>query len=117
MKRQFVTLLLLCVCTVMAVAQKITVSGVVMDGSSEQKEGLPGATVVLLSPKDSSQVAGIASNLEGKFTLPSVKSGNYILRVSYVGYVSVLKNLCVAIIGPKQRQPSMFHQNICRHEV
>lgn len=96
MKRQVVTLLLLCVCTVMAVAQKITVSGVVMDGSSEQKEGLPGATVVLLSPKDSSQVAGIASNLEGKFTLPSVKSGNYILRVSYVGYVSVLKNLSLA---------------------
>ena len=30
---------------------------------------------------------------------------------------SVLKNLCVAIIGPKHRHPSMFHQNICFQEV
>ena len=93
MKRYVLTLLLSCLCGAMAFAQKITVSGIVLDGTSEQKEGLPGATVVLLTPRDSSQVAGVASNMEGKFSLTPVKSGNYILRVSYVGYVSVLKNL------------------------
>ena len=93
MKRYVLTLLLSYLCGAMAFAQKITVSGIVLDGTSEQKEGLPGATVVLLTPRDSSQVAGVASNMEGKFSLTPVKSGNYILRVSYVGYVSVLKNL------------------------
>ena len=72
-------------------AQKITVSGLVMDGDAN--EPLMGASVVLLAPKDSSQVAGVATNLEGKFNLPAVKKGNYILRVSYMGFVSQFKNL------------------------
>ena len=72
-------------------AQKITVSGLVMDGDAN--EPLMGASVVLLAPKDSSQVAGVATNLEGKFTLPAVKQGSYILRVSYMGFVSQFKNL------------------------
>lgn len=77
----------------LGMAQKIAVSGVVND--SETKEPLPGATVVLLQPKDSSQVVGIATNLEGEFTLPNVKAGNYILRVSYIGYFATYRNLAL----------------------
>ena len=74
-----------------AVAQKITVTGLVMDGSLN--EPLPGAAVVLLQPKDSSLVEGVSSDLEGKFKLPSVKAGNYIFRISYIGFQTFTRNL------------------------
>ena len=48
-------------------AQKVTVSGSVVDGSLN--EPMPGASVVLLQPKDSAQAAGVSSDLEGKFKL------------------------------------------------
>ena len=75
----------------MAVAQKITVSGVIMDGTLN--EPLPGAAIVLLQPKDSVLVAGVSSDAEGKFKLPTVKSGNYIFRISYIGFQSYTRNI------------------------
>ncbi|MBR6031033.1 MAG: TonB-dependent receptor [Bacteroidaceae bacterium] len=74
-----------------AVAQKVTLSGVVMDGA--MNEPLPGAAVVLLQPKDSSLVAGVSSDVEGKFKLPSLKAGNYIFRISYIGFQTHTRNL------------------------
>ncbi len=88
---RFSSLLILCLCSIMAVAQKVTVSGIVMDGST--KDVLPGAAVVLLQPKDSVLMAGVSSDLEGKFKLPTVKAGNYILRISYIGYQSYTRNI------------------------
>ena len=82
--KRFSTLFILCLCSLVAVAQKVTVSGLVMDGA--QNEPMPGASVVLLQPKDSAQAAGVSSDLEGKFKLPSVKAGNYILRISFMGF-------------------------------
>ena len=75
----------------MAVAQKVTVSGLVMDGA--MNEPMPGASVVLMQPKDSAQAAGASSDLEGKFKLPTVKAGNYILRVSYIGFQTYFRNI------------------------
>lgn len=74
-----------------AVAQKVTVSGLIMDGS--MNEPLTGAAVVLLQPKDSSLVAGVSSDLDGKFKLPSIKAGTYIFRISYIGFQSYTRNL------------------------
>lgn len=85
------TLLILCLCSFVALAQKVTVSGEVMDGSLN--EPMTGASVVLLQPKDSAQVTGASSDLEGKFKLPSVKAGNYIMRVSYMGFQTFYRNL------------------------
>lgn len=82
--RIFVLLLLFLGCFSSVSAQKIAVSGLVMDGTSN--EPLPGASVVLLTPKDSVQQVGAITGLEGRFTLPTVRSGRYILRISYVGY-------------------------------
>ena len=75
-------------------AQKVTVSGLVQDGTLN--EPLPGAAVVLLQPKDSAQAAGISSDLEGKFKLPSVKAGNYILRISYMGFQTYYRNIVLS---------------------
>ncbi len=91
MKKISMCFLLICCCAVNAVAQKVTVSGLVKD--SLTAESLPGASVVLLNVKDSTQAAGINTDMDGKFKLPSVKSGDYILRVSYVGFQTRYRNL------------------------
>ena len=72
-------------------AQKVTVSGLIMDGALN--EPLAGASVVLLQPKDSAQATGVSSDLEGKFKLPAVKAGNYIFRVSYIGFQTYYRNI------------------------
>nr|AIF26855.1 hypothetical protein [uncultured bacterium fosmid pJB135F11] len=91
MKNRIGGLLLLWLCAGLCMAQKIVVSGSVIDAVTT--ESLPGATVVLLQPKDSTQVTGAATDLDGNFSLPAVKSGNYIFRVSFVGYQPVYKDL------------------------
>lgn len=88
---RFQTLLILCLCSLVATAQKVTVSGVVMDGSLN--EPMAGASVVLLQPKDSAQSAGISTDLEGRFKLPAVKAGNYIMRISYMGFQTYYRNI------------------------
>ncbi|MBR3513521.1 MAG: TonB-dependent receptor [Bacteroidaceae bacterium] len=89
MKRLLFTLFVVCL-AIGASAQKITVSGIVVDQTGES---LPSATVVLLEAKDSAQVTGITTQTDGKFTLPKVKAGTYILRVSFVGFRTIYQNL------------------------
>lgn len=89
-KIKYLALMCLMMLSTAAMAQKITVSGRVMDG--EMKDVLPGATVVLLNT-DSTQVTGINSDKDGKYKLPSVKEGDYILRVTFVGYNTHYTNL------------------------
>ena len=52
-------------------------------------------TVRLLSAKDSSLVAGTATDLHGEFVLPKVKPGSYILEFKYLGYHTQYKNVTV----------------------
>ena len=89
--KRYSFLLILCLFSLAAVAQKVALSGLVMDGSLN--EPLAGASVVLLQPKDSAQVAGASSDLEGNFKLPTVKAGNYILRISFMGFQSYYRNI------------------------
>ena len=94
MKRYITPLLLCFLCTLSAVAQKITVSGTVVDAANQ--ETLIGATVVLMQGKDSTQVVAAATNLEGKFTLPTVKKGTYTMRVSYIGYLTLYRDITLS---------------------
>ena len=91
MKRTLLYLVVTLLFPLMLAAQKVTVSGLIMDGSNN--EPMPGATVVLLQPKDSTQVTGALSKEDGQFSLPAVKAGSYIMRISYVGYLAQYKNL------------------------
>lgn len=84
--------MLSCLCQLFVMAQKFQVSGVIEDGAAAG-EGLPGATVVLLHPKDSTQVTGTSTDTEGKFTLPVAKTGAYIMRVSFIGYNTFTRDL------------------------
>lgn len=75
---------LLCTFSIFAQNKIITVSGRVIE--TDSKEAAPQATVQLLALPDSSYAAGIASNNQGLFTLPKVKAGKYILKISYIGF-------------------------------
>jgi hypothetical protein len=77
-------LMLLCTFSIFAQNKVITVSGRVVE--SDTKEPATQATVQLLSLPDSAYAAGIASSNQGWFTLPKVKAGKYVLKVSYIGF-------------------------------
>lgn len=88
-KRLFITVLSL---VSVAVVSAYTVTGVVADKSGEP---LISASVRLLAPKDSVAVKGVVSDSDGKFSLPNIKNGNYILEASYVGYQPQYRNVKV----------------------
>lgn len=77
-------LLLLSVVPALAENKNIVVSGKVIEADS--KEPIEQATIRLLSLPDSTYVTGAATVSKGTFTLPSVKSGKYVLMVSYIGF-------------------------------
>lgn len=62
-----------------------TLTGKVTD--RETKETLPYANVELLLASDSSVVKGEMSTEDGAFSLENVKVGDYLVRISYMGYV------------------------------
>lgn len=77
--------MLLCAFSIFAQNNKvITVSGRIVE--SDSKEPAAQATVQLLSLPDSAYAAGIASGNQGWFTLPKVKAGKYVLKVSSIGF-------------------------------
>ena len=90
MKKSLFTFLLLIFITFQAFAQHSIQSGVY-----DSKNGLPleMATVRLLKQSDSTLVQGVQTDVKGGFILPKVKSGNYILIVSTVGYLEQKRNI------------------------
>lgn len=79
--------------TVSTFAQKVAVSGKVLDVSN--KSPLPYANVILKKEADSSFVTGAVSNEEGVFVLNNIIKGNYLLSTSLVGYLPVSKKVSV----------------------
>ena len=74
-------------------AQTRTVSGRVID--NEQKEAVVQATVALLK-KDSSLVANAKTNLDGQFQMTAPQAGSFLLRITYVGYKPLFRNVTVS---------------------
>ncbi|MCM1310943.1 MAG: TonB-dependent receptor family protein [Bacteroides sp.] len=70
------------------------VKGVVADSFGEP---LPQATVRLLRANaDSTFVAATATNLDGKFSFPSVAKGKYVVKAVYLGYKDATQSFTVA---------------------
>lgn len=86
--------LFLLLLTTSAWAQRITVSGSVME--SDGKTPIEQATVQILSLPDSTYVNGCVTNGKGYFTLPPVRPGEYVLKYSFVGYLSQVKALTLS---------------------
>ena len=66
-------------------AQNLTIQGTIKD--SIAKRALNSATVSLVYAKDSSLVSFSRTNEAGVFNFKNVALGNYLISVSYVGYV------------------------------
>lgn len=90
MKKLGIWTVLLWLCTLSTFAQNnkvIAVSGRVIE-NDEAKEPVELAAVQLLSLPDSTQAAGVTTSKQGYFTLPKVKAGKYLLKVSFIGYIT-----------------------------
>jgi len=70
-----------------------TIIGQVFDGASNQS--LPGATVALVSKPGGHVITGVQTDMDGKFTLSNVANGTYTVRISFVSYLTVNKDVVI----------------------
>ncbi len=56
-------------------------------------ESLPFVNVLLLNPSDLTLVKGTITDDNGKFKIRNISKGNYILSISFIGYVTTKKNI------------------------
>lgn len=89
-------------CSNICFCQNLVLKGKIED---KYKESIPFANIALYQANDTiSIVKGTASDLAGKYLLQDIDSGNYILKVSYIGYktvslpVHIIKDLTQNII-------------------
>ncbi len=88
MKKLLIWTVLLLTATLSTYAQNkiVTVSGRVIEAGT--KEPVELAAVQLLSLPDSAQVAGMTTSTQGYFSLSKQKPVKYLLKVSFIGYVT-----------------------------
>lgn len=72
-------------------SQTFSISGTVLN--AEDQSTFPGATVILEHPADSSIIKGMVTDLDGVFSLDGLNSGEYILKIQYVGYETYIRNI------------------------
>ena len=88
------------VCSISGTAQihSINVSGIIKNETSNQS--LPFVNVTLKAADDSTFITGTISNESGLFTLSDVKPNQYLIEVSYFGYLDTMHPL---YIGPSSK--------------
>lgn len=91
--RYIFTLLLGIGCLSSLHAQQLTVTGRLID--TQDQSPVIGAAVSLISARDTTRTWGNFSDIEGNFSVNVPRSGNYILKVSYVGYQPIRKSIQV----------------------
>lgn len=74
----------------MAMAQQTSITGKVLDKTDNSP--VMQASVLLLNLPDSTMVTGVVTDNNGIFSLKA-KPGNYVLKLSFVGYVPYIKPL------------------------
>jgi hypothetical protein len=73
-------------------SQNFNIKGTVNESNNGAAIGAP---VVLLKP-DSSLVKGNVTDIEGNFNIDNVSAGNYILKITYVGFATYYKSLNIS---------------------
>jgi uncharacterized membrane protein YgcG len=92
MMKKIFPLLILVSSFFVATAQNTAITGLV---NSTANEPLIGAAITLLNPTDSALVKGASADLDGNFIIPDVTPGNYVLKVSFLGYTHNVKAITV----------------------
>ncbi|MDD2635321.1 MAG: TonB-dependent receptor [Bacteroidales bacterium] len=77
--------------TILSIKKEI--SGFVKDSISG--EGLPFATVQVLRLHDSVLIKGATTDFDGKYVISNIKTGDYTVKASYMGYTEKEKTLIV----------------------
>nr|WP_315210779.1 outer membrane beta-barrel protein [uncultured Flavobacterium sp.] len=90
---------LLTLFTTKLVAQEkgVTLSGNTKDNST--KAALPFVNVVLKTSKDTSIIARTITNEEGRFSISNIKSGDYLLEFSFIGYKTKTQSVYVGSLS------------------
>ncbi len=87
-------------------AQTYSVKGKIVD---ENKQPLPGAYVILQYPWGE-DASAVATEVSGNFELKKVEKGGYVLKVSYLGYEELSKEITLSnqniSLGELQLSPS-----------
>ena len=91
MKKHLLVLLMLIVSTT-TFAQTRLISGEIFDKSTQ--DPIMQATVQLLK-KDSTFIIGAISNEDGLFTITAPDNGDYLLKISSIGYKSLVRKIKV----------------------
>ncbi|MDR0962723.1 MAG: outer membrane beta-barrel protein [Mediterranea sp.] len=81
------------------VAEQLTAQNITGKVVDKQNNPLPYVSVLLQSIPDSAYIGGVATNIEGVFVLPVKTDKEYLLKVSYIGYITVNKTCKVGDVG------------------
>lgn len=85
----FILIFILSGLSCLAQQAKINITGTVVEETTN--EPIEFATVRLLNVKDSSMVGGVTTSNTGSFILKNIKTGNYLLNVTFVGFNPLFK--------------------------
>jgi hypothetical protein len=84
--KKYTTTVFLLFCAIVMQAQTFNIKGKLTD---EAGSGLPSATVLLLNARDSVMSNYALSNTDGVFEVRNVRKGDYLLRLSYIGFTTI----------------------------
>jgi len=84
MNTKSLPLILIYILIAFSVNAQITITGQIKDTLNEP---ISSATVMLLSPKDTSLVNFTSSDSKGNFTFKNIKKANYVLKISHFTYM------------------------------
>lgn len=90
--KRFLFLLTAVMATALSIQAQRTITGQVLD---ENNETVIQATVTLLKT-DSTSLANVVTNTNGQFTMNAPSDGKFLLRVTYVGYKPLYKNVTMS---------------------
>lgn len=76
----------------------VTVSGILKDKIT--KAPVSFASIVVKTESDSAFITGTISNEEGRFSISNIKPGNYVLELSFIGYLTRKQPLYVGNLSP-----------------
>ena len=93
MKKKIIIIILFLVSVITIKAN--SVAGLIKDERNNQP--IEFANVVLLSSLDSTFIAGTITNIDGAFLLENLNTGSYIIKVSFVSYYDLYKDLLLNV--------------------
>ena len=86
-----ISTLFILICIFQVNGQTYNITGIVLSASDSARVGA--ATVMVLSPSDTSLIQGGITDDDGTFRIDGISSGTYILGVQFIGYETLEKRI------------------------